>query len=79
MKTEFEASLLAQLQNVKSCQNNSKELYEAQIRNLKEMIDQREHEMENIRSIEKLEKNRLGDNIRALEKEIAHVKKSHAI
>ena len=79
MKTEFEASLLAQLQNVKSCQNNSKELYEAQIRNLKEMIDQREHEMENIRSLEKLEKNRLGDNIRALEKEIAHVKKSHAI
>ena len=43
------------------------------------MIDQRDLEMENIRSLEKLEKNRLSDNIRALEKEIAHVKKSHAI
>ena len=45
LKSEFEGSLLAQLQNVRSCQNNSKELYEAQIRNLKEMVDQREHEM----------------------------------
>ena len=43
------------------------------------MVDQRELEMENVKSLEKLERNRLGDNIRALEKEIAYVRKSHAI
>lgn len=35
--------------------------------------------MENIKALERLEKNRLTDNIRALEKQISHVKNSHAI
>ena len=70
---------MTQLQNVKSCQNNSKELYEAQIRNLKEIIDQRDLEMENGRSLEKMERNRLCDTIRAMEKEMSHVKNAHAI
>lgn len=35
--------------------------------------------MENSRSLEKMERNRLSDTIRALEKEMAHVKNSHAI
>ena len=43
------------------------------------MVDQRELEMENVKSLEKLERNRLADTIRALEKEMIHVKKSHAI
>ena len=54
-------------------------MYEAQIRNLKEVIDQRDLEMENARSLEKMERNRLSDTIRALEKEMAHVKNAHAI
>jgi hypothetical protein len=64
---------------LRSCQNNSKELYEAQIRNLKEMVDQKDHEIENTKSLEKLEKNRLADHIRALEKEMAHVKNAHVL
>jgi hypothetical protein len=70
---------LAQLQNVRSCQNNSKELYEAQIRNLTELIDDKDHEIENIKASEKLEKNRLQDGIRALEKEISYCKNAHAL
>ena len=35
--------------------------------------------MENISALGKVDHNRLNDNIRALEKEIAHIKKSHAI
>jgi hypothetical protein len=42
---------MTQLQNVRSCQNNSKELYEAQIRNLKEILDDKEHEIENVKSL----------------------------
>ena len=35
--------------------------------------------MENARSLEKMERNRLSDTIRALEKEMAHAKNAHAI
>lgn len=57
---------MTQLQNVKSCQSNSKDLYEAQIRNLKEALEDKDHEIENVKSLERMEKLRLQDNIRAL-------------
>ena len=68
LKNEFEASLVNQLQNVRSCQNNSKDLYDTQIRNLKEIIDEKEHEIENIKAVDKLERTRLQDGIKAVEK-----------
>lgn len=79
MKNEFETSLVTQLQNVRSCQNNSKDLYDTQIRNLKEIIDEKEHEIENIKSVDKLERTRLQDGIKALEKEIKHLRQSHIL
>lgn len=57
-----------QLQNVRSCQNNSKDLYDTQIRNLKEIIDEKDHEIENIKAVDKLERTRLQDGIKSLEK-----------
>ncbi len=57
-----------QLQNVRSCQNNSKDLYDTQIRNLKEIIEEKDHEIENIKAVDKLERTRLQDGIKSLEK-----------
>ncbi len=37
--------MFIQLQNVRNCQNSSKQLYEGQIRNLKENIENNLHEI----------------------------------
>lgn len=70
---------MSQLQNVRSCQNNSKDLYETQVRNLKEIIDEKDHEIENIKAVDKLERTRLLDGIKAMENEVKHLRQSHAL
>lgn len=59
--------MLTQMQNLKNVQANAKELYEVQIQNLKEQLKKQEYEMDSIRSLERLEKNRLKDQMSSME------------
>ena len=42
VRVEYEGNLLNQLQNVRNCQNSAKELYEAELRNLREALSSKE-------------------------------------
>ena len=42
VRHEYEGNLLNQLQNVRNCQNSAKELYEAELRNLREALSSKE-------------------------------------
>ena len=54
------------MQNLKNIQSNAKELYEVQIQSLKEQLKKQEYEINNVKSLERLEKNRLKDQISSM-------------
>ena len=62
------------INNLKANQENSKDLYETQIKKLKSVLENLEHDLETNKSERRLESLRLNETIRSLEGEIKHLK-----
>ncbi len=67
------------MQNLRNVQTNAKELYEVQVQSLKEQLKKQEYEMDYARGLERLEKNRLKDQISSVENEMKHLKQRYEI
>ena len=74
-KLEHERNLSGCLQSIKSTQDNTKDLYETQVRQLKETIESQEREIESAKAEHKLQSTKLQSAVQSLEKEIEHLKR----
>ena len=73
-KLEHERNMNGYINNLKANQENSKDLYETQIKKLKSVLENLEHDLETNKSERRLESLRLNETIRSLEGEIKHLK-----
>jgi TolA-binding protein len=73
-KLEHERNMSGYINSLKATQENSKDLYETQIKKLRSVLENLEHDLDMAKTERKLEANRLNETIRSLEGEIKHLK-----
>lgn len=76
-KHEHEKNMTGVVQSIRSTHDNSKDLYEMQIRKLKEVVEAQEKEIGSAKAEHKLQTGRLQDSIARLESELRHLNKLH--
>lgn len=75
LKELCEKDALTQIANLKRSQNGSIEVYEAQVRTLKEALEQKNFETESAGHASKMEADRLNEEVKHLQAELKHLKK----
>ncbi len=78
-KQEHEKNMTGVIQSIRSTHDNSKDLYEMQVRKLRETIDRQEKEIESAKAEHKLQSGRLQDSVNRLESELKHQNRLHEI
>lgn len=78
-KQEHEKNMTGVIQSIRSTHDNSKDLYEMQVRKLRETIDRQEKEIESAKAEHKLQNGRLQDSVNRLESELKHQNRLHEI
>lgn len=78
-KQEHEKNMTGVIQSIRSTHDNSKDLYEMQVRKLRETIDRQEKEIESLKAEHKLQTGRLQDAVNRLESELKHQSRLHEL
>lgn len=69
---QFDKDMLSQLQQNKKSQDTNLEVCELQIKNLKESIESRNHEIEALKHEQMIKELKLGEEIKSLESRLSH-------